>query len=170
MALTPKQRRFAAEYLIDLNATQAAIRAGYSKHTASSQGERLLRKAEIRAKVAQVQAKSELKAETVLNELVLLARSDIAQLYDEHGQLKPIHEIPEEARRAIAGIEAEELFEGRGSDREHVGTIRKVKLWSKPQALELLGKHLKLFTELVQVDVVSYTELVRGLEKPKGSE
>jgi phage terminase small subunit len=171
MALTPKQRRFCSEYLIDLNATQAAIRAGYSKRTAKVQGSELLTKPDIRAKVAQTQAKSELKAETVLRELLLLARSDVAQLYDEHGQLKPIHEIPEEARRAIAGIDVEDLFEGRGESRKHVGTIRKIKLWSKPQALELLGKHLKLFTELIHVDLTPHSALIlAAAARVKGSD
>jgi phage terminase small subunit len=71
--LTPKQERFVAEYLVDLNATQAAVRAGYSRKTASSQGERLLRNVEVSKAIKAGQkkrvAKSEITAERVLTEL-----------------------------------------------------------------------------------------------------
>jgi phage terminase small subunit len=55
MPLTPKQERFINEYLIDLNATQAAIRAGYSKKTSKSQGQRLLTNVDIAAAIARAQ-------------------------------------------------------------------------------------------------------------------
>lgn len=71
--LTPKQARFVAEYCVDLNATQAAIRAGYSEHTAESQGSRLLRNAKVSAAVAaksnKVAAKLEITAERIEAEL-----------------------------------------------------------------------------------------------------
>lgn len=72
-ALTPKQQRFVAEYLIDLNATQAAIRAGYSKRTANEQGSQLLAKLSIRqaidAAIAKRSGKLEITAEKVMRDL-----------------------------------------------------------------------------------------------------
>ena len=63
----------------------------------------------------------------VLGELLRLARVDIAGAFDKNGKLKPIHEIPEDVRRAICGVEVDELFEGTGRDREQVGFTRKVR-------------------------------------------
>ncbi len=80
MALTPKQERFVAEYLIDLNATQAAIRAGYSARTANEQGARLLAKASIKTAIQVLQAERanrvELTAEWVLTRLMNEARRE----------------------------------------------------------------------------------------------
>lgn len=86
MALTPKQRRFAEEYLVDLNATQAAIRAGYSKHTAGSQGHDLLKKPEIRALVGE---HNEKRAEKVglTAEGVLEGIKRLAQKAEDAGDL-----------------------------------------------------------------------------------
>jgi len=149
--LTDRQRRFAQEFMVDLNATQAAIRAGYSARTAGEQAPRLLANVRIQAFVAQLRAEQaqrlNIEADVVLRELLYLARSDLGELFDEAGQLRPLAEIPEHARRAIASIEVEELMGGSGPDRGQIGWIRKVRLWNKPQALELLGKHLKLWIE-----------------------
>jgi phage terminase small subunit len=81
MALNDKQARFVAEYLIDLNATQAAIRAGYSEATAYSQGQRLLKHVEVASAVANAQAqrseRTEITADRVLQELAKIGFSDI---------------------------------------------------------------------------------------------
>lgn len=152
--LTPQQARFVAEYLVDLNATQAAIRAGYSENTAESQGSRLLSVAKVRAAVdAAMQRRSqrvEVKADDVLRELMRLAFVDLGKAYREDGTLLPIHEIPEDVRRAMAGLEVDEIWEGFGEDRRQVGVTRKVKFIDKARALELLGKNLKLFTDKVE--------------------
>lgn len=157
MALSDQHQRFVAEYLIDLNATQAAIRAGYSEKTARVQGSRLLTNADIAAAIAAGSAKrlrkAEVDADTVLGELLRLATVDIAGAYDQQGNLKPIHDIPEDVRRAIAGVEVDQLWEGQGKDRRQVGIVTKVKFWDKHRSLESLGKHLKLFTERLEVDM-----------------
>jgi len=143
--LTPKQERFCREYLIDQNATQACIRAGYSKRTADRIGPELLGKTWVKARITVLAGKQaerlELKADDVLRELLLIAKVDIAKAYDKRGKLLPIHKIPEDVRRAIAGV-----------DVGLVGTT-KLKFWDKPRSLELLGKHLKLFVETVNVNV-----------------
>ena len=148
-----KRDAFVHEYLIDLNKTQAAIRAGFSEKTAGQAGSRLFKNVEIQAKIQHAMderaKKTGVQAEDILAELLKVARLDLGVLYAEDGSLKPIHEIPEDARRAIAGIEIDELWEGSRDAREQVGVTRKVKLWDKLRALELLGKHLKLFVDRV---------------------
>lgn len=151
--LNAKQIRFVDEYLLDLNATQAALRAGYSEQTAYSQGQRLLKHAEVAALIASRQAaraaKTEITAEVVLSELLRLARVDVGAAFDEHGRLLPIREIPEDIRRAICGVETDELFEGRGRDREQIGVTRKIRFWDKARALEMLARHLGILRDRV---------------------
>lgn len=151
--LNAKQIRFVDQYMVDLNATQAAVRAGYSPKTAYSQGHELLKHPEIARLIAARQqataAKTEITAEVVLSELLRLARVDVGAAFDENGRLLPIREIPEDIRRAICGVETDELFEGRGRDREAVGVTRKVKFWDKARALELLARHLGILRDRV---------------------
>ncbi len=151
MSLTPKQQKFVDAYLIEPHATKAAMAAGYSAKTADVQGCRLLRNVQIAAAVAAATAKASAKAgvtaEVILGELLRIARADIGEAYDEDGNLMSIKDIPEDVRRAISGLETEELFEGFGREREHIGTTKKVRFWAKGSALEKLGKHLKLFVE-----------------------
>jgi len=137
LAATERRLLFAREYLIDFNATQAAIRAGYSPKSATAQASLLLTKSDVQAAIADGQAKRvakiEIRADTVLRELARLALADIAQAFDEEGALRPIRDMPEDVRRAISSYEVD-------AD----GKV-KVKFWSKPQTLESLGKHLRLF-------------------------
>jgi phage terminase small subunit len=146
--LTEKQARFVEEYLADLNATAAAARAGFSVRTAKTIGYGLLRKPQVAAAVqAAIRERSQrtgITADVVLGELLRIARTDLGGAFDEQGRLLPVREMPEDIRRAIAGLDVEELFEGRGADRAHVGFVRKVRFWDKPKALELLAKHLNL--------------------------
>ena len=149
MALTPKQQRFVEEYLVDLNATQAAIRAGYSKKTAAVAGHENLRKPKIAAAVSEQQAarseRTEITSDWVLTRLADEADADLADLYDEDMNLKPVHEWPEIWRKGlVAGVDVEELFEGRGEDRERIGTVRKLKLSDRIKRIELIGKHVNV--------------------------
>lgn len=147
--MTPKQRLFAQEYLVDLNATQAAIRAGYSSRTARDIGSENLRKPAIQAFIQEAMQKRaanvELTADRVLRELMRVGLSDIGQLFGKDGGIRPMHEMPEDARRALSSYE--EVLKEDGS------LVRKVRLWDKPRALEMLGKHLKLFVEVLEAKV-----------------
>lgn len=152
--LTNKQKVFCQEYTIDVNATQAAIRAGYSKKNADVIGAELLGKTWVSAYIQELMDaranRTEIKADDILKELLLIAKTDLSKAYDETGNLLPIHKIPEETRRAIAGIKVFDEFEGYGKERVKVGEVREIKFWDKPKSLELLGKHLKLFTDRVE--------------------
>lgn len=147
--LAPKQKRFVTEYLVDLNATQAAIRAGYSEKTAYSIGFNLLKKVEIQNALNLAQKSLAEKAEITVLDLITaykqIAFADLAECYDENGYLKNIHDIPKKARMALAGIETDELWEGQGKDRSIIGETKKVKLWDKLKALDALGRHLGFF-------------------------
>src|SRR4051812_42447033 len=150
MALTPKQTAFVREYLVDLNATQAAVRAGYSRKTAEKIGSENLRKPEV-AKALQAAMdkraeRVELTADLVLRELLSHALFDPATLYDADGRMKKLAEIPLAARRSITALETDELGEDQG-----IGITRKVKYSDRLKALELLGRHLKLFTDRLEV-------------------
>lgn len=154
--LTLRQQRFVEEYPKDLNGMAAAVRAGYSAKTASPAAARLLNhvpavRAAILEKLAARKQRCEIKADEVLLELWRIARADIGEAFDKEGRLKPLHEMPEDVRRAIAGVEVEEMFDGSGESRAHVGNLRKVKFWDKPRTLELLAKHLGLLVERVEV-------------------
>lgn len=149
--LTPKQRRFIEAYIIDLNATQAAIRAGYSGKTAKSQGQRLLTNADVADAIAaamnECADKNKLDAQRVLQELACLAFCDVGNAFNPDGTMKPIHGIDEDTRRAIVGFDVIAMEENGA----FVGTLKKVKFADKLRALELLGKHLGLFTDVLKV-------------------
>lgn len=166
-SLTPKQKLFVYEYLIDLNATQAAIRAGYSENSAHDIGCENLEKPEIIEAIQERMDKRAEKvgvsAEIILKKLLDLATVDLAKAYDINGRLLPIHNIPEEVRIAISGIKVFEEFDGFGKDRVQIGEVREVKFWDKLKALELLGKNLKLFTDKVELSgKVTLADLVAG--------
>lgn len=143
---TPKQKMFVKEYLIDLNATQAAIRAGYSKKTASEQSSRLLGNVKIseaiKSAIEKRSERTELTMDRVLLEYKRLALLDIRKAFDADGELKPIHELDDDTAAAIAGIESEDQYEGVGTDRKKVGVLRKLKLADKRGALQDVMRHL----------------------------
>ena len=151
-SLTPKQQCFVEEYLVDLNATQAAIRAGYSEKTAEQQGARLLGNVKVRAAIdAGKQARTE-RTETdqdkVLQELKRLVYSDVRACFNEDGSLKPITEWPDEAAAAVSSIEVVTklgAFKEDGS--REVDHVHKIKVWDKNSAIDKLMKHLAMFVE-----------------------
>lgn len=151
--MTPKQQRFVEEYLIDLNATQAAIRAGYSADTAYSIGNENLSKPEIAEAITALKAKRSEKtgidAAWLLTRLAKEADADLNDIYDEAGALKPVSEWPMIWRQGlVAGIKA---IEERDDEGKVTGIIREVKLSDRVKRLELIGKH---------VDVQAFKERV----------
>lgn len=147
--LTAKQVRFVQEYLIDLNATQAAIRAGYSQKTAKQAGTENLSKPAIKEAVADAQYKrakeTSIDAAWVLKRLSAEAEADMADLYDDAGQLKPIKEWPLIWRQGlVAGVDiAEETITVDGKT-ERRAVVRKVRVSDRVKRLELLGKHISI--------------------------
>lgn len=155
------------EYLVDLNATQAYVRAGYSENNADKHSHQLMRDPSVKAAIDKAllerEVRVEITADRVLKELYRTAFADMRQAFEEDGSLKPIHEIPEEIARAISAIQVDELFEGRGKDRKQIGVTRTVRFWDKLKALELLGKHLKLYTDRVELSADdSFAEILKA--------
>ncbi len=146
--LSDKERLFCYEYVRDLNKNKAAIRAGFSKKSAACQATQIYKKLQAQKLIQELQSrkihKLEISAERTLQEVARLAYVDIRKAFDENGNLKNIQDIDDDTAAALAGIENEELFEGRGEDREHIGTLKKIKIHDKKGVLELLMKHLDL--------------------------
>jgi len=158
--LTDKQAQFVREYLVDLNAKQAAIRCGYSEKSAETQGSRLYRNGEVRSAIETAIAKradkSGITAERVLAEIANMAFYDIAdtmieiegvevEIHSSDGKLyglrgpTDIRSLPENVRRAIVGY---------GWDKAGNFTI---KLADKSKALDQLARHLSLYNDKLEV-------------------
>jgi phage terminase small subunit len=152
MSLNPKQQRFVAEYLVDLNATQAAIRAGYSAKWAEKNATRLTGNDGIVAAIAEGTkkqlAKVELTADMVKDRLRMLAFQDIRKLFDAQGNLKPLHELDDDAAAMVAGLEVVKKNVAAGDG--VVDTVHKVKVVDPVKALEMLAKHYGLLAEKVE--------------------
>lgn len=163
VALTPKQRRFVDEYLVDLNATDAARRAGYSVKTAPQQGPRLLANVGVATAIAAAQQerseRTRIDADWVLRTLAAEKTADLASIFDDRHNLRPISDWPMVFRTGlIVGVESIEEYEGSGKDRVAVGMVRKIKLADRIRHLELIGRH---------VDVQAFRDRV-GHEGPNG--
>ncbi len=130
--LTDKQTAFVREYLVDLNATQAAIRAGYSERTAYRQGADLLQKTSIREAIEKAQAKRAKRVEVTQDYVI----NNLVEIVERTMQRAPVtnrkgEQVTDEEGRAVWCFDAK----------------------SANKALELLGKHLGVFTDKVQTEV-----------------
>lgn len=143
--LTAKQACFVDEYLIDLNATQAAIRAGYSKKTAGQIGEKLLKKVEIHQALTERRKEREVRtgiaADHTLIEAARIALFDPRKLFNDDGTTKPITELGDDAAAAIAGVKVRRVMGEAGEE----CAIIEYKFWDKNSALEKLFKHHGLY-------------------------
>ncbi|KSQ33877.1 terminase small subunit [Pseudomonas aeruginosa] len=176
MALTKKQRLFVDEYLIDLNATQAAIRAGYSTRRATEIGYQLLQRPEvaqaIQAAMAERSKRTEVEADYVIRRLREIDEMDVLDILEDDGSFRSIRDWPRAWRQFLSGIEIAELFEGRGDDRRIAGVLRKVKWPDKLRNLELLSRHVgtesaALDLELKRLDVAKKRAELKLLENPE---
>lgn len=157
--LTPKQAKFVEEYLIDLNATQAAIRAGYSKDTAYRIGFENLRKPQIEQalteRTEQIAREAEVTPEKVLKELACIAFSDIRDMVVWDGErvsFKSSADLPDHIAHAISEISAETSTTRVDENIDSQVTKMKLKTWNKGHALEKLGQYLTLFTEKHRIE------------------
>lgn len=149
--LTAKQARFVEEYLIDLNATQASIRAGYSQRTARQAGTENLAKPVIAEAIAAAKAerseRTNITQDRVLAELAKIGFSDLRKVLTTTGGLISPLDWDDETAGAISSLEVVVRHDGTTDDEgnripEHV---HKIKAWDKLSALEKLGKHLGMF-------------------------
>ncbi|MDM2850179.1 terminase small subunit [Citrobacter sp. Cpo074] len=150
MALTDKQEMFCHEYLVDLNATQAAIRAGYSEKTANEQGAQNLAKLSIAQRISELKAERneavKVDAEYVLRRLVEIDGMDVLDIVLANGELKAIKDWPKVWRTTLSGMDVTEMAG------DSAGLLKKIKWPDKVKNLELLGKHIDVqaFKEKVE--------------------
>jgi phage terminase small subunit len=157
MALTDKQEMFCREYLIDLNATQAAIRAGYSVKTANRTASENLSKPVIQNRIAELKAKRNedvgIDADYVLRRLVEIDQMDVLDILSPTGELKPVSHWPKAWRTTLSGLDVIEM----STEGNTAAMLKKVKWPDKVKNLELLGKHIKVqaFKEQVEQKVTA---------------
>lgn len=153
MALTAKQQRFVEEYLIDLNATQAAIRCGYAEGTANREGSRQLSNVDIAAAIAERTskhaAKLDITAEKVLAAISEIAFGDVRKMFTETGELRRPHEWDDETAAAVAGMDVVTVSAGEGMV-EHVAKIKRT---DRLRALDMLARHHSLYNDKIEVNV-----------------
>lgn len=168
MALTPKQQRFVEEYLLDLNATAAAIRAGYSKRGADKAGPHLLTipavKAAIDAAKLARSDRTQIDSDYVLQRLIEAVQADLADLYDANGDLLPVAQWPSVWRTGLVHGVDSEVIKVKGVE---VGVVRKVRLADRTRLLELLGKHIAVGAFQEQVAVSAIENLGERLSRAK---
>lgn len=160
MSLSLKKKRFINEYLKDLNATQAAMRSGYSEKTAKSQGQRLLTNVdiqrEIQKRMKDREKRTEVTQDMVIKELASIAFSDLAdyiEIVEDTGAIraKSFNEMAEGKSRALQSIKEDRVIK-EDAKGEQITVYDKInfKLYDKVRALELLGKHLGMFVEKIE--------------------
>ncbi|HBT9098967.1 terminase small subunit [Klebsiella pneumoniae] len=169
MALTDKQDMFCREYLIDLNATQAAIRVGYSAKTANRTATKLLSKAVIQSRIAELKEQRNdlvgINATYVLNRLVEIDQMDVLDILTSTGELKPVTQWPKVWRTTLSGLDVIEM----AAEGNTNALLKKIKWPDKVKNLELIGKHIDVqaFREQVKTEhvVESISELMDSLSQ-----
>ena len=154
-ALTFKQQRFVAEFGKDLNATQAAKRAGYSEKTANQIGSENLAKPAIWTAIQKQHQQSitdaVMSGQEILEELTIIGRTDVTTFHDATGQPIPVSQWTPQMGRQVAKLEIikRNLTSGDG----HVDTVLKLSTWDKMKALEQLAKYRGIATTKIDLSV-----------------
>lgn len=154
MKLTPKQIRFVDEYMVDFNATQAAIRAGYKAKTAHVIGAENLRKPKIAEEIARrqkdLQKRTEVSQDRVVKELARIAFANIADYLHVETQTRTKDDGTEVTYQTVMFNETQELS---ADQRAALAVVKQsvngfeLKLHDKIKALELLGRHIGMFND-----------------------
>ena len=156
--MTAKQKRFCEEYLIDLNATQAAIRAGYSPESAQQIGAENMSKPVIRARIdaemAERSRRTGVNADRVVQELAKIAFVKVTDVIDPN-TAKVLDSASDDDKACIASVKYK-ASSGESSD----SVEREIRMYDKLKALELLGKHLGMFTLSVNVSGGGVVQIV----------
>lgn len=161
-SLNDKQEIFCREFLVDLNATQAAIRAGYSKRTARAIGCENLTKPDILERIATLKSQRvedvKMDANYVLKRLLEIDSLDVADILDNENNLLPVKEWPKAWRTSVGAIDITELK----STEDFDSVLKKIKMPDKLKNLELLGKHtdVSAFKERLEFTGKDGNELV----------
>lgn len=164
--LTAKQAKFVDEYMVDLNATQAAIRAGYSEKTARQTAAENLTKPNIQKVIARrreaASESAQITVDRVVREAARLALFDPRKLFNADGTPKAIQDLDDDTAACIAGIDVMSM--GSGDD---IGQVMKYKLAPKGQAIETLMKHLGGYEKDNAQKAKSLQELIAEVREEK---
>ena len=154
LRLSGKQSVFVAEFLIDQNATHAALKAGYSKKTAYRMGSENLHKPHIAAAIAAALEKRStkvgVKASDVLVQLDEMRLADYADLLSDEGSYKPVAEWPLIWRQMISAMETKEQFDKEGTK---TGEVVKIKFVDRSKVIEMTGKHVDVQSWIERAEV-----------------
>ncbi|MCP5246170.1 MAG: terminase small subunit [Burkholderiales bacterium] len=148
--MNSRQKKFCEEYLVDLNATQAAKRAGYTGKTVRTQASKMLTNPNIEKYIQELMKKREERTEVtqdrVLKEWAKLAFLDPQKFFDESGNLLPVNKLDKDVAAALVGIDVtENVVNG-----ELVSVTKKIKFADKKGALDSCARHLGMFNDKVQ--------------------
>ncbi len=160
-SLNPKQKRFVEEYLIDLNATKAMIRAGYKEKWAAANVDKILKNTEIQAAITTAMAerskRTEITQDMVVKELARIGFADMADFItiDESGmiQANPLNTLEEGKSRIIRKVREKRVIKSTPEGDQVLDATYEFELCDKVKSLELLGKHLGMFTEKREIDL-----------------
>ena len=166
MPLTDKQWRFVIEYCIDQNGTQAALRAGFAKNSAASQASSLLRKPNIvlaiRKEQEKIAKRTGFDADRVLNILADQVLADVADLYDDEGNIKDIKEWPMAFRQGLVKKVTTNIeYEKVDGKRKAVGRITAVEIHDRKSQLQLIGRH---------IGIQAFSDTRRPIDDPEPDE
>jgi phage terminase small subunit len=154
---------FVREYLTNgCNVTRAAMRAGYEAEPsmAAARGMALLRKQSVKYEIALAMSEHmyqyNVTQDGIIQELAAIAFFDPKDLFDNDGKMRDVHDMPQQARKALLSFDQEMLFEkGEGGEKMIVGQTRKLRFHSKEKALELLTKLMGLYTDKLKIEAKS---------------
>lgn len=142
---TPKRELFCKEYIIDLNGTQAAIRAGYSDKTANRIASELLSKPDIQARISELTSERmvrvKIDSDYVLNRLVEIDQMDVADILNDDGSMKAVKDWPKVWRTTLSGLDVMTTFTN-SDEASTESVLKKIKWPDKVKNLELIGKHI----------------------------
>ena len=145
------QEMFISNLLQGMNQSEAYRQAGYKAKDPANGSVILQRNSRVLARLAfkrgLLQEKLDITPERNLQAMANTAYVDLADFYTEDGSMKNIHDIPKEARMAMAGIDVEEIFEGRGAKRKKIGETKKVRCWDRNKAQENIARILGQFKD-----------------------
>lgn len=169
--LTNKQEMFCREYLADLNATQAAIRAGYRPKGAHVTASRLMANSEVQKRIETLKIerteRTRITSDYVLKRLVEIDELDIQDILLDNGDIKQVSEWPAQWRKSIQSVEVVAKKEG-----GETVYVKKVKIPDKIKNLELLGKHtdVSAFKDKMELTGKNNSELIINVNSPKTKE
>ena len=165
--MTPKQEMFCREFLIDLNGTQASIRAGYSAKTANRIATENLSKPDIKRRIEELKQQRQevigVDAYYVLQRLIDIDQMDARDILNDDGSVKPIYDWPDVWRQSISGVDLMEI-----SNSENVAaTLKKIKWPDKIKNLELLGRHVSVAAFKDRLELSGNVGLAERMKKAR---